>query len=228
MTHNFAGGTANTLMSTLISSNTHQNQKVRGESGFSLRKMSALAKSGPDSPGTYLVLNGKGAGYIGTTSLGSGGPTERGKEREKRGKGEKRKNHSDGIILRIPRLHSSIKEGHHPFDVATHELARQDQRILSPNILKDFRLDEMKWRIRVLSVAHCEPYTNDERSIAQQYLNLLGTIDIIYHGTFVKPWDARAAESGHLPSLFLAQRARARKFPPEIGLGQNLILPCAT
>lgn len=228
MTHNFAGGTANTLISTIISSNTHQNQKVRGDRGFSLRKMSALAKSGPDSPGTYLVLDGTGAGYIGTTSLGLADPTERGKEREKRGKGEKRNNHSDGIILRIPRLHTSIKEGHHPFDLATHELARQDPRLLPQKIMSDFRLDEMKWRIRVLSVAHCEPSTNDERSIAQQYLNLLATVDIIYHGTFVKPWNPRAAESGHLPSLFLAQRARARNFPPEIGLGQNLILPCAT
>ncbi|KAL8646228.1 MAG: hypothetical protein Q9210_006254 [Variospora velana] len=149
--------------------------------------MSGLAKSGPNRPGTYLVLNGKGAGYICTTSFRSANSS--------------RDAHSDSVAFRILRLHTSIEKGHHPFDPATHDLARENKWVPQLKLMKDFRWDDMKWRIRVLSVAYCDPKTDDQRTIAQQYLNLLATIDIIYHGTFVKPSDPRAAETGHLPSL---------------------------
>ncbi|KAL8966412.1 MAG: hypothetical protein Q9197_005998 [Variospora fuerteventurae] len=208
MMHNSSTGRTHQLIPRLIVSNTHQNQNVRGEKGFSLRVLSRLAKSGANRPGTYLVLNGKGAGYICTTSFGAV--------------------RSDSVAFRIMRLHNCIQEGHHPFDPATHDLARENKWVPQLKLMKDFRWDDMKWRIRVLSVAYCEPRAHDQRTIAQQYLNLLATIDIIYHGTFVKPSDPRAAESGHLPSLSLAQTIRPRNWPPEIGLGQNLILPCAT
>ncbi|KAI4132280.1 MAG: hypothetical protein LQ341_006294, partial [Variospora aurantia] len=111
------------------------------------------------------VLNGKGAGYICTTSFGAV--------------------RSDSVAFRIMRLHNSIKEGHHPFDPATHDLARENKWVPQLKLMKDFRWDDMKWRIRVLSVAYCEPRAYDQqRTIAEQYLNLLATIDIIYHGTF--------------------------------------------